>query len=410
MIAGYKRNEDDESESDWDSMSEAPPPAPVNSAKRESTRSTEKESKPSKNKKFERDKKTGALIFTDPKLKEKESPADLKKKTPSSKRDNGHVSSKNISLEKEKSDEPHSQPVRRNKNASSKEENFENQTQENDHLDSSKSENVDLKEERDEDIIMEKAKQRVSHKKDGPSWSQLLNKKLYASQKKQKIIEAPSINEKQYIKAAEESHVTVDISEQKTPLSVEKKVENNKQWQVPVYTEEEDPVPSYSPKRKIKYFFDHGNPRCYSVEQDVEIQLATIADRSQSVGHQFWGELFTAIQIPLDFILALFLELLGLCICLLQRLLVGTFHRFGDLLLKPVLAVIFNGILYPIGIFLWNFSTLILNILTPLLDILRNLTEIIAIPLREFRLVEVKSEVCPKGGKINKNSNKLEDV
>ncbi|XP_013771687.1 uncharacterized protein LOC106456861 [Limulus polyphemus] len=361
MIVGHKRNDDDESGSDWDSMSEAPQPVPVNSLKREveSTRSTEKESKPSKNKKFERDEKTGTLIFTDPKLKQKEkqSPAKL----------------------------------------ASKEEDFENQTQQSEHSDSSHSENIDVKEDHEEDIIIEKAKKRVSHKKDGPSWSQLLNKKLYA----------PSINDNQHIKAAEESHVTVNISEQNTPFSVEKKVDNNKQWQVPVYTEEED---SYSPKRKIKYFFDHGNPSCYSVEQDVEIQLATLADRSQSVGHQFWGELFTAIQIPLDFIIALLLELLGFCICLLQRLLVGALHRLGDLLLKPVLAVFFNSILYPIGIFLWNSSTLILNILTPLLDILKNLTEIIAIPLRAFRLVEIRNEVYPKYGRRNQSSKRLEDI
>lgn len=92
----------------------------------------------------------------------------------------------------------------------------------------------------------------------------------------------------------------------------------------------------------------------------------------------------------MDFGLIFLLELIKFTFRkVLVRILVGFIVVFGDHLLKPVLAALFNSFLQPSLSFLWNSLVGFRNAIQPLLDITREIVSQVTSLLKGFRLFEL---------------------
>lgn len=104
----------------------------------------------------------------------------------------------------------------------------------------------------------------------------------------------------------------------------------------------------------------------------------------------FWQEFFGVIALIVDFALIFLLELIKFTFHkVMVRLLVGFIVVFGDHLLKPVLAAVFNSLLQPSLAFLWNVFLGLRNGVRPLLDITREVVLQVTTLLKGFRLFEL---------------------
>lgn len=74
-----------------------------------------------------------------------------------------------------------------------------------------------------------------------------------------------------------------------------------------------------------------------------------------------------------------------------RAIIVGFFQTTSDYLLKPVLAVIFNGLLQPMFVFAQNIFQSINSTTSPLTDVLVNIAKPFIECLRAIRLVDVKN-------------------
>lgn len=120
--------------------------------------------------------------------------------------------------------------------------------------------------------------------------------------------------------------------------------------------------------------------------------------RSELLAYKVWEEFFSVLRFPVDFILIFFIELAKfVCRHIFQRLLVGLISVVCDYAFKPFLAVVFNGMLQPVLVFTWNVIVSIRRVSEPLIDILRNLFQQVAMLFQAIRLVEWNT--CPDPSK-----------
>ncbi|XP_022111753.1 uncharacterized protein LOC110991005 [Acanthaster planci] len=125
--------------------------------------------------------------------------------------------------------------------------------------------------------------------------------------------------------------------------------------------------------------------------------MTGIADKSEKLVRRGVQEVFAALRIFVDFLLILILELLRfLAYNVFGLLFVGLLTTFGDYFFKPVLAAMFNSILQPLAVFLYNVGMALKTIFGPLIDIFRALLIQFAMLLRAFRLVEVNWRAGPR--------------
>jgi len=76
---------------------------------------------------------------------------------------------------------------------------------------------------------------------------------------------------------------------------------------------------------------------------------------------------------------------------ILRAIIVGFLQITSDYLLKPVLAVVFNGFLQPQFIFVQNIFQSICSMLGPLTKLMGNVVKPFTECVRAFRVVEVKN-------------------
>ena len=103
-----------------------------------------------------------------------------------------------------------------------------------------------------------------------------------------------------------------------------------------------------------------------------------------------WQEFFGALRILTSIAVFLVVEALNYITNHVARpLFLGVVVMTGNRLIKPVLAGLFNLILQPFVIFLWNFVSGVRHVCQPVIDILGGIMSKFAILLQAFRLEEV---------------------
>lgn len=140
------------------------------------------------------------------------------------------------------------------------------------------------------------------------------------------------------------------------------------------------------------YYFDHGNASYYrTTDSPGTVYTELLAERTEHNTAQYWAELFGTIHIAFSLFTAFFLQLYRFVLQSTYRpLTVGFVQLTSDYLIKPTLALIFNAIIQPILIYLYNIATSFRDLCEPIADALGFFLREIAVPIRAFRLVEVR--------------------
>ena len=101
-------------------------------------------------------------------------------------------------------------------------------------------------------------------------------------------------------------------------------------------------------------------------------------------------EFFGALQIVVDFAVIFIVELLRFLFRQFGRKLIGgTVTVFGDSFLKPVLTAVFNNVVQPLFVLVWNMMFGFRKLLDPVLAITKEILSQVSMVLQSFRLVEV---------------------
>jgi len=158
---------------------------------------------------------------------------------------------------------------------------------------------------------------------------------------------------------------------------------------------EATPVVEYPrPDETIEIFtFDNANSGFYHVaEKRKRPKADDWNQRLFAAMSQFWAEITSVIGLPFIFILTLFLQLLRLAtVGLLRPLLIGLFNGVSDGLIKPMLTVVYNAVVHPLGVFLYNVALCVKMVAGPLAEALLILTNPVARLLQSFRLVDIST-------------------
>lgn len=89
---------------------------------------------------------------------------------------------------------------------------------------------------------------------------------------------------------------------------------------------------------------------------------------------------------------------------ILRPLIIGLIQLGSDYFFKPLLAVVFNGIIQPPLIFFYNIATSVRDLCDPIAEAIGYFLREIAVFLRAIRLIEIRrGGDCTKSSKTNKN-------
>ncbi|XP_065074994.1 uncharacterized protein LOC135698788 [Ochlerotatus camptorhynchus] len=141
------------------------------------------------------------------------------------------------------------------------------------------------------------------------------------------------------------------------------------------------------------YYFDHGSPEFYRTT-DCPPHLITEA-LAQSTHHhatKFWAEIFGTINIGTTFVISFWLQLYRFLLYgILRSIIVGILQITADYLLKPLLAVVFNGLIQPPLVFGQNILTAVGSMLEPIANLIGNFLQPVGRLLRSLRFIENKT-------------------
>ncbi|XP_070563972.1 hepatoma-derived growth factor-related protein 2-like isoform X2 [Ptychodera flava] len=152
---------------------------------------------------------------------------------------------------------------------------------------------------------------------------------------------------------------------------------------------------AYSENEGYIYYFEHGNRRYYDGRGAMsDAYMADIADKSAKYVRRGLQEFFHALRIILEAILLLVLETARFLFQnIFQFFLKELFIVVGDHFLRPVLSSLYNHVMQPSVVFLYNCGYGLKRVLFPCIEILRDIMNVLAIPLRAFRLFELNWRV-----------------
>lgn len=156
-------------------------------------------------------------------------------------------------------------------------------------------------------------------------------------------------------------------------------------------------VPPELPEQQFEnmevYYFDHGCPEFYRTT-DCPPHLVTEA-LAQSTHHhatKFWAEMFGTVNIGTTFVISFWLQLYRFLLYGIARsIIVGVLQITADYLLKPVLAVVFNGLVQPPVMFVQNVLTALGGMVEPIGRAIGCLLLPVGRILQSVRLVEYKT-------------------
>ncbi|XP_015186794.1 PREDICTED: uncharacterized protein LOC107071888 isoform X2 [Polistes dominula] len=147
------------------------------------------------------------------------------------------------------------------------------------------------------------------------------------------------------------------------------------------------------------YYFDHGNSAYYRTTDSPPILMTDkCAEKTDQAATRFWAEIFGTIHIGTAFITAFILQFIRFILfSLIRPLTVGILQLFADYFVKPLLSIIFNALIQPILILLYNIATSIKDLSEPLAEAIGLFLREIANLCKSIRIIEINYD--------NKNSS-----
>ncbi|GLV35161.1 uncharacterized protein CBL_01691 [Carabus blaptoides fortunei] len=139
------------------------------------------------------------------------------------------------------------------------------------------------------------------------------------------------------------------------------------------------------------YYFDHGNTEYFRTTDAPPVLMTDyLAERTEYYTKRFWAQLFGTIHIGVSFITSFILQLIRFLLqALIRPLTVGLVQLFADYFLKPCLTVLFNGLVQPPMIFLYNVATSVRDVCEPIATGIGYFLREIAVLFKAIRLVQV---------------------
>ncbi|XP_072747427.1 uncharacterized protein [Anoplolepis gracilipes] len=145
------------------------------------------------------------------------------------------------------------------------------------------------------------------------------------------------------------------------------------------------------------YYFDHGSSAYYRTT-DCHPVLATdkCAEKTDQAATRFWAEIFGTIHIGIAFVTAFILQLLRFVLySVIRPLTVGILQLIADYFIKPLLSILFNALVQPVLILLYNIATSLRDLCEPIAEAMGLFLREIANLCAAIRLVEVKHVHAP---------------
>lgn len=120
-----------------------------------------------------------------------------------------------------------------------------------------------------------------------------------------------------------------------------------------------------------------------------------MADKTEKHTIRFWAEIFGTIHIGFSFATSFVLQFFRFILHSICRpLTIGLIQLASDYFFKPLLVTIFNGVIQPILIFIYNIASSIRDICDPVSEGIGYFLNAIAVLLKSFRIVESVTENC----------------
>lgn len=115
------------------------------------------------------------------------------------------------------------------------------------------------------------------------------------------------------------------------------------------------------------------------------------AEKTDQAATRFWAEIFGTIHIGTAFVTAFILQFLRFVLySVIRPLTVGILQLIADYFVKPLLSIVFNALIQPILILLYNIATSLRNLCEPIAEALGLFLREIANLCAAIRLIEVK--------------------
>ncbi|XP_057375726.1 uncharacterized protein LOC130696639 isoform X2 [Daphnia carinata] len=152
----------------------------------------------------------------------------------------------------------------------------------------------------------------------------------------------------------------------------------------------QQPLPK--PDETIEIFaYDKTNTEFNQVsERRRRAKADGLSEAAFELSSRFCSEVTTVIGLPFVIVLAVLLQSLRFVTAgLLRPLLIGLVMGISDGLLKPLLAALHNGVVVPLATFLHNVGSALKTSLIPLAGIVGLMTEPIGRLLRSCRLIDI---------------------
>lgn len=120
------------------------------------------------------------------------------------------------------------------------------------------------------------------------------------------------------------------------------------------------------------------------------------AEKTDQAATRFWAEIFGTIHIGIAFVTAFILQLLRFVLySVIRPLTVGILQLIADYFVKPLLSILFNALVQPVLILLYNIATSLRDLCEPIAEAMGLFLREIANLCAAIRLVEVKHVHAP---------------
>ncbi|XP_015112559.1 uncharacterized protein LOC107038154 [Diachasma alloeum] len=143
------------------------------------------------------------------------------------------------------------------------------------------------------------------------------------------------------------------------------------------------------------YYFDHGNASYYRTTDAIPLLTTEkFADKTDQAATRFWAEFFGTINIGITFITAFLLQLLRFILySLIRPLTIGIIQLLSDYFIKPLLTIIFNALIQPVLILLYNIATSLRDLCEPIAEAIGFFIRELSRLFQAIRLIEINRNV-----------------
>ncbi|KAJ8913439.1 hypothetical protein NQ315_017183 [Exocentrus adspersus] len=195
------------------------------------------------------------------------------------------------------------------------------------------------------------------------------------------------------------------VEHRESNVTFEKNSKNGNQKTV--YTESEKDA-----TRVDVYYFDHGDAGYLkTTDSPPVVTTEHLAERTEAYTTRFWAEIFGTLHIGVSFCISFVLQLFRfLLYSLFRPLTVGLIQLGTDYFLKPCIAILFNAIVQPPLIFLYNVSTSFRDICRPLAEAMGFFLREMAVGIRAFRIIDFRREKVEKITENEGNNRNKDEV